>query len=401
MKKLILIPVMLAFLLALTMSQPANAQINVAVLDVSLVSQNPYPAEPGSNMNLEVKIENTGTSEAKNIVVEILQRAPFTLLSGETSKKTINQIGPDSSVQKTYDLFITTSAVSSTYDIDFKIYAASTPNTYSTKSLSILVQGNPKLIVDSVTTIPSDIEPGGFVKLNFKIKNIGSGTARQLQASLNSTSSFLVPVLSGGMVYIGNIGPGETGEALMELSIGSLAEYKTYTSVLTLNYNDESNTPTSDTFNIGIPVTGSIRLDIINVEANFNRQLLDIEVANKGTTDAKSVEAVFIVNNETVGIDYISQLKSTKKTTFSFPLVLEGRGDLVINYVGPGLEENQVTKVIDMNFSPPTGNGTASMVFYGFILLIIIVVVYWKFIRKNKHHTHHSHPAHNTHGKKE
>lgn len=393
MKTMAIVSVIFAVLLAFSLSQSASAQLNVAVLDVSLASQNPYPAEPGANMNLEVKIENTGTAGANDVVVEILPGLSFTLLSGESAKRTITQIGPQSSVQETYDMFVNTETISSSYDIDFKIYYASNPGIYSTKSVSVSVQGNPKLIVDSVTTTPDDIEPGGSVKLNFKIKNIGSGTARQLQASLNATSSYLVPVLSGGLVYIGDIESGETGNAVMELSIDSLAEYKTYTAVLTLDYNDESNTPTSDTFNIGIPVIGSIRLDIINVEPNYNRQSIDIEVANKGTTDAKSVEVKFIVNNQTVGIDYLSQLKATKKTTFSFPLILEGNGELVINYVGPGLEQNQVIKDVKLNFELPTGNGTASFMFYGLILLVIIIVVWRKYFMKKKHHNRHIHHA--------
>lgn len=394
MKTIAIVSVIFAVLLAFSLSQSASAQLNVAVLDVSLSSQNPYPAEPGANMNLEVKIENTGTAGANDVVVEILPGSSFTLLSGESTRRTIAQIGPQSSVQKTYDLFVNTDAISSSYDIDFKIYYASNPDIYSTKSISVSVQGNPKLIVDSVATTPEDIEPGGTVKLNFKIKNIGSGTARQLQASLNATSSYLVPILSGGLVYIGDIEPGETGNAVMELSIDSLSEYKTYTAVLTLDYNDESNTPTSDTFSIGIPVTGSIRLDIINIEPNYNRRVIDIEVANKGTTDAKSVEVKFTVNNQTVGIDYISQLKATKKTTFSFPLVLEGNGELTIDYIGPGLEQNQIVKDIKLNFELPTGNGTASLMFYGIILIIILFFVWRKYFRKKKHHHHTRHVDH-------
>lgn len=390
------VPAIVAILLAVCLIHQASAQISTAVVDISLVSQNPYPAEPGSNVNIEIEIENTGTIEAKNVIIEIVAKDPFTLLPGQELKKTINQIGPQSSVKETYDLFVATGAVSSSYNLDFKIYKSSDPNTYSTESVSVSVQGSPKLVIESVKTIPDDIEPGGSVTLDFRIKNIGSGTARQAQAKLESSSTYLVPVLSGGLVYIGDIMPGETKDAMMELSIDSLAEYKTYTATLNLQYKDESNTPASDTFDIGIPVTGSIRLEIINIEPNYERQLLDIEVANKGTTDAKSLEVKLLLKNETIGIDYLSILKSTKKTTFSFPLVLEGKGELVMNYVGPGLEQNQLIKEITLNFEPQSGNGTVNTIFGIIVILVIIYIVWRKFFRKKRHKARH---LHNTKGK--
>jgi hypothetical protein len=395
MRKIIsLAPVMFVLVVMVVFMAPASAQINVAVLDISLASQNPYPAEPGSNVNVEIEVSNTGNVQSNNVVVEILVKSPFGLLQGQDAKQTINNIGPQSSIKKTYDLFVGTDAISSTYDLEFRIYSASDPNTYSTKTVSLSVQGTPKMVVDSVETSPKDIEPGGSVALNFKIRNIGSGTARQMQASLNSTSSYLVPILSGGLVYVGDLKPGETKDALMQLSIDSLAEYKTYMATLTLEYKDESNAVASDTFSIGIPVTGSIILDIISIEPNYNRGELDIEVANKGTTDAKSLETTLKIGNQTVGIDYLSQLKSTKKTTFSFPLVLEGNAELMINYVGPGLQQNQITKQITLDYERQSTNGTTTYII-GFVILIIILYFVWrKFFRKKHHHTHHTHHTH-------
>lgn len=387
-----LIPVIFTTL-AVCLLQPVNGQTGMAVLDISLVSQNPYPAEPGADVSIEIEIENIGYADAKNMVVELIPKDPFRLLPGEEAKKTITQIGPQSSVKKTYDLHVDTEAISSDYKLDFNIYSAQNPAAYSTKSVTVSVQGNPKLVIESVETEPDDIEPGGSVNLKFKIKNIGSGTARHLQAKINSTSAYLVPILSGGLVYIGDLDPGETKEASTKLSIDSLAEYKTYTITLTLEYKDESNNPASDTFDVGIPVTGSIRLDIINIEPNYNRMALDIEVANKGTTDAKSLEAKFVIGNQTIGVDYLSQLKATKKTTFSFPLVSKGQGELIINYVGPGLEQNQVSKLVTLDFQPPSGNGTLSLTIGVIIILIIIYFIWRRFFRKKRHHTHRTHPT--------
>lgn len=56
--------------------------------------------------------------------------------------------------------------------------------------------------------------------------------------------------------------------------------------------------------------------------------------------DAKSLESKLIINNRTIGVDYTSQLKASKQTTLEFPLVLNGSGKLVIEYMGLGTEKH-------------------------------------------------------------
>jgi subtilase family serine protease len=93
-------------------------------------------------------------------------------------------------------------------------------------------------------------------------------------------------------------------------------------------------------------------------------------VANKGTTSAKAVEAKLIINGNLVDVDYVSELKENRETTFDFPLVLKGTGQLVLSYVGPGIEKNNVTKDVVFNYTQPSGSdGT------GFIIIIVIVAV--------------------------
>jgi hypothetical protein len=79
----------------------------------------------------------------------------------------------------------------------------------------------------------------------------------------------------------------------------------------------------------------------------------------------------------------VSQLKATKKTTFSFPLtVYRGQGELVIDYTGPGLEENEARKEIVLNLQPQGGDGTSNLI----LLILIAVVGYfaWKKYFKKK-----------------
>jgi hypothetical protein len=216
---------------------------------------------------------------------------------------------------------------------------------------------------------------------------VGTGDARQLEAKMNASTSDLIPVLSGGLVYADDLKAGEEKVVDFRFNIDPDADQDTYLTTLTLTYKDENNQPQTDSFTLGIPVSGNIRFEIVSIEPSYSRGTLDIEIANKGTGDAQSVEARLLVNGETIGVDYLSQLKATKKTTLDFPLVLSGEAELVLNYVEPGLAQKTETKDLGpLNFAAPGGDGSSTLVF----IIIIAVIGYfvWRryFRKKAKRH---------------
>jgi len=357
---------------------------NTPVFNVILTKQTPYPVEPGKNVNVEVEVQNTGLADANNIVVEIAPSDPFELLPGSERTTTYTKISASSSVKVSYDLKVNDSAISNQYELEFRIYFANNPTNYLSKKVLVNVQGQPDFIIDSTWTVPEEIEPGGTVKVFARIKNVGSGTATQTQVTLNSTSGLLIPVLSRGTVYLGDIRPGTDAVAEIELSVDTTAEHKTYLSTLSLSYKDETGSAIQKSFPMGIPVTGIINIEIVKTEANFERDVLQIEIANKGTADANSLEAKLVINGNAVGVDYVSQLKATKKITLEFPLVMEGEGQLVLDFTSPGLKQTEVTKDVSLKYQNPNGNSTLSMLITLAIVAVIAYLLWRRFFRKKK-----------------
>jgi hypothetical protein len=351
--------------------------------DVVLTNQNPYPAEPGENFNIEIEIQNSG-DVANNKVVEIVAEDPFGLLPGELETKLFSIIPSGGSVTADYNMFVNNTAITGDYEIEFRIYTSGQTDNYIKDTITLNVQGIADLMVTSIQTEPENIEPGGLMTIIFNIRNIGTGTARQVKAKLNSSSDFVVPVLSGGLVYVGDIEPNATDQAELEMSIDSTADYKTYITTLTLFYKDENNTAMEETVDIGIPVTGSINLEIIQIETDFDRNKLKIQVANKGSTDAVSVEAKLVINNQTIGIDYVSQLKSSKYTIFDFPLVLQGTGHIELEYIGPALETIITQEEVILNYPDPRITQMIINIIALAIALYIIRYLWIRFFKKGK-----------------
>jgi hypothetical protein len=358
-----------------------------AKLDVILASQTPYPAEPGGNVNVEIEIQNNGLADATNVNIEIVPSEPLSLIQSEQSSKTFSRISARSSVKVDFDMMVDSSAVSNEYELDFRVYMGIDPTNFVTKSVTVNIQGMPKLILGEIETEPESMEPGGTVKLSIPIENIGTGDAKQLQVTMLSNYSEIVPVLSKGSVYIGELQAEMTKEAEIEIGIDREAEYKIYLATLYAAYKDESNTQHTDSFTLGIPITGSVIIEVIKNEADFSDMELEVEVANKGTADATSIEARLYMNDELVDIDYTSQLRTTKKTTFSFPLtfkgaVLTGSCQIVISYMGPDLKKYEVTKDIVVS---PAGQGGSSLSAIALVgILAVVGYLFWKRYFKKK-----------------
>jgi hypothetical protein len=363
----------------LTILSPARALISPDI-NIVLTKQNPYPVNPGDNVNIEIEIQNNGYADADNIKIEIQPKPPFTLLPGEEKTKTFSRIAARDSVTADYNLHVDRNATTNSYEIEFRIYEIPS-NDYTVEKVLLSVEGAPDLIIEEVKTNKEAIEPGEFIELETVFKNIGTGTAHDVDVSLTSNSSYIVPVFSGGNVYIGDIEPEKSKLGLFKLSIDSSAEPATYTLTLTVNYKNENNTGTTETFNIGLPVKGSIFIDIIKIEPNYEKNVVKIEIANKGTADAKSIEAKLIVNGKTVGVDYVTQLKANKKSTLEFPLILRGQGKLVLNYIGLGTEENEITKELTFNFTQPQQDNTVNIII-AVVIISAVVYIFWKRFKK-------------------
>jgi len=361
------------------------AGVNAAGSNLNLVltSQTPYPAEPGSNLDIEVELQNSGYESASNIVLKIDLDSPFELLPGEEEEKKFSNVPPSGSVKASYNMHILDNATSGDYNVNFLIYTGSSRDVSIKKNITINVRGQPDLIISDM--IAPIIEPGQVVDIRVKLKNIGSGKAKDIKLSFNSTDE-IIPVFSKGLIYLDGIEPGEEKEAEMSLSIADGAEHKTYPSYITATYKDETNTLTTQNFTVGIPVEGTVILQIIKVEPDYERGKIKVEVANKGTGEAKSVDAKLIVNNETIDTDYISQIKANKQTTFSFNMVSNGgKGTLRMTYLGPNLRTETVEKEIVLNFSAQ--NGIDSTTMFAIVIIIIVVIYFsWKklFSKKKK-----------------
>ncbi|MBN2042452.1 MAG: COG1361 S-layer family protein [Candidatus Aenigmarchaeota archaeon] len=365
-----------------------SAATTVTDLDLVLSSQNPNPVEPGEVVNVEVELQNNGLNDANNIVLEIEPNAPFSLVEGEEQKITYNKISGSSSIKKTFKLLVTSTANSGDYTLDFRYYNQGETAITVRQSVVIHVQGRPNLVIRKITTDPENIEPGKEFELNVMLENVGTGKLFDMQAILNSSSAYILPVLSGGLNFIGDMEPEELKEAKFTMSVDTGAEYKTYSGSLILSYNNEANTMGTKTFALGLAVKGMPIIEILSAKVDGSNYKVDIE--NIGTSDAKALKVSFVQNGEVRDVSVTNELKPSKAKTLRFSGFEYGQAIINISYLDESNSPHVIeTPVVIKQSSAISEESGGAGAYSGLIPVLLVIVVLesfyiWRMKRKKK-----------------
>ncbi len=365
-----------------------SAATTVTDLDLILSSQNPYPVEPGEVVSVQVALQNSGLKDADNIVLEIEPKAPFSLVEGEQQKVTYNKIAGSSSIKRTFKLEVSNTAKSGDYTLDFRYYNQGETAVTVKQSVIVHVQGRPNLVIRKITTDPEVIEPGKEFELTAMLENVGTGKLFDMQGILNSSSAYVLPVLSGGLHFIGDMEPGELKEATFKMSVDTSAEYKTYSGSLILSYNDEASTIGTKVFALGLPVKGVPIIEILSAKVDGSNYKVDIE--NIGTSDAKALKISFVQNGEIRDVSVTNELKPSKAKTLRFSGFEYGQAIINISYLdesnAPHVIETPVT-IKQPNLGSEETGGTGAYSSLIPILLVIVVLesfYIWRIKKKKK-----------------
>ena len=341
-------------------------------LEIVLNRQSPYPVEPDQVVDIEVSLQNTGYADAENLVFEVNPQSPFELVPGQDAITKFTRVSAQDSVTASYKLYVDKNAISNNYELEFLFYKSGETVKKSQK-ITVQVQGNPKLILDEIITSPVEMEPGAIVTLTAKISNVGTGSASFMEANLVSNTSYILPVLSGGSHYIGEIKPGETGESVFTMSVDNSAEYKTYSGMMVLSYKDDSGTPQTSSFYLGMPIRGKPVIEVLSAKRDNGAYKVDIE--NIGTADAKALKVTLVQFGDIKDSAISNEIKPSKHKTFRFNGFSYGEAVINISYLDESNEffsqENIVTIKDSSASDENQGGGTSPLL----PILIVVVVL--------------------------
>jgi hypothetical protein len=260
------------------MAQPVTAP----VISITLARYDPYPAQPGSYVNLWISVENQGGVDASNVTVELVPEYPFSLDPGVNPTNQIGKLSASDSVLLQYKIRVDENAVSGTNELKVR-YQTSTGNTWAIETLDLYVLGKSKIDVSDVST--TTLEPGKPTEITFTLENAGGSMIRDLTFSWTQADDLILPVGSDNKMYINNLGIGEKTGVTFIMTTSPDTTPGVYPLTLTMSYADGNGTSTA-TSEIGFIVGGTTDFDI---SAEGSSGQVSLSIANIGANNADSV----------------------------------------------------------------------------------------------------------------
>ncbi len=407
--------VMSVLMITLSFSSVSGATNDLVDIQVSLVNQDPSPVVAGDIVELRVGVENIGYSSASNVIIEIDDEYPFTVISDSTQKigvvQAANNDGSNLQIVK-FRVRVDSDISAGSYDIVLKEYSENSPSTVTEHTISVDVKT--KESVEIVSIDKSFLTPGQKETVTFKLKNVGSSDLKDIIFSWEDEDDVILAIGADNSVYIKEIAVGESIDVPFDMIASSGAEADLYKLTLKVNYEDSlSSSAVTSTTTAGMYVGGNTDFDLVFSEVSGGEYAFT--VSNIGANDAESV-TIKVPSQDSWKLgssnsEIIGNLNKGDYTTISFDLTSIGGSSAVFNIdytntMGQRVTvEKQVEISSDVNTNSTSvktgvpGSGTGRMgsmssgitnvVTYAkytgyFILILIVGIVAYKVMRKKK-----------------
>jgi hypothetical protein len=275
---------------------------------VTYVNQNPDPVEPGNYVEVRFKLENIGAGDAKDVVVELVPKFPFSLDPGVSPQKSIGdinawQVGEDAYVIY-YKVRVDPDAVQGENDLHFRYSLDKGNQWYEMKPFKVRVQvREAPLSVVNVMTVPELIAPGSTAKLTLALKNMANQRLRDIKVTLQIVTTLtaatsitqtelpFVPVGSTNEKMLMSLEPGQQATVDFSLAVDPNSEVGIYKLPVVISYADDFGTNYTKSNYIGLKVGEKpdvvVTLDDSDIYTRDSKGTATIRFVNKGNSDLK------------------------------------------------------------------------------------------------------------------
>lgn len=279
-RKYILLTTLLVLVLAFNTAKADNAP----VINITLTKYDPYPAQPGSYLDVWIEVDNQGMGDASNLVVEVLPNYPFSIDPGVNATRMATTLGSLDNVVFQYRVRVDENAINGINELKLRYQIGGTGGTSISQNFDVYVSGKNKLEVSDVSA--TVLVPGKSTPISFTLSNVGSSPIRDLSFSWKQPDDLILSVGSDNRKYIDTIGIGEHTDVVFFMTTSPDTTPGVYPVVLTMSYTTSGNSTSTQTSEIGFIVGGTTDFD---VSAEGSSGQVSLSIANIGANNANSV----------------------------------------------------------------------------------------------------------------
>lgn len=267
---------------------------DATVLSISLVNYDPNPAMAGNVVEARIGVENIGSMDINDLMLEVIPEYPFQLVSGETAVKSIGIIqgyteGSNANIKIIkYRMLINKDTPAGSYELKVKYYQSGSTSA-TQKSLMLDVKNRDSAEVIHIDT--TALVPGKQTSMKFTINNVGSAPLSDLTFYWENTDNIILPVGSDNTKHIKYIDIDQGQDLEYQVIADTNAVPGLYKLNLYLTYKDNINGTEKKISTIaGMYVGGGTDFDVAFSD-NANSQM-SFSIANIGSNPANSVSVV-------------------------------------------------------------------------------------------------------------
>lgn len=311
-KILVIVSLVLLVCFSLVWASPWGGSPDI---EVTLVSQDPDPVEPGQVVEVRFKVENVGKESTTDNVVQIFPKHPFSIyndvIEKNIGKMKAGQTGADAVVVK-FKLKVDENAVEGEAEIELMVKVAENVwSPYTDGELMIDIQTHDAVLdIVQINSDPEEIPPGGLAKIDILVKNLADSLLKDIKFKLELEGSSLpfAPYQSSSERRISQLQTDYQKSLSFQIIADPEAAPGLYKVPLNITYNDETGTAYAidDVMAVVVGEVPKIRTYIkkSSVLQSGEGGKITLEIANAGSSDIKFLE-LFLLPSE----DY--QLLST------------------------------------------------------------------------------------------
>jgi hypothetical protein len=179
---------------------------DATVISISLVNYDPNPGMAGNVVEARIGVENIGSMDVNDLMLEVLPEYPFQLVSGETAVKSIGIIqgyseGSNANIKiSKYRMLINKDTPAGSYELKVKYYQSGSTSA-TQKSLFLDVKNRDSAEVIHIDT--KALVPGKQTGMKFTINNVGSAPLSDMTFYWENTDNIILPVGSDNIAASG------------------------------------------------------------------------------------------------------------------------------------------------------------------------------------------------------
>ncbi|HDP73911.1 MAG TPA: hypothetical protein ENN46_03070 [Candidatus Woesearchaeota archaeon] len=353
----------------------------------------PAPAEPGKEVTVWFKIDNTATTEVNNLMVEFVDEFPFSLVEEDKRSFEIERLPTRKYVLVSYRVLVDRMAAEGINYMKLRVTYGMLPP--STERFEIMVKPQkPTISVDSILASPEIVSPGMEFGLKIDVSNSEEFALKNLRTTLDFTGMPFSPIRSSNYKSFPLIASGEKKSIGFQLIASPDAEPGVYSIPLVIEYQDNLNNNYVENHVVGFVVQDIFERNILAIPDEFRLSegvpgKVSLQFVNRGLSRIKSMEVRILPSDgysiSGKDIEYLGIIEYDDYDLAEFTIVPERTGEISVRFEYEYFDyfNNKITETRDVIVNVSEHVESRSIMPLVIVLLVVGVVA-WVLYRRWK-----------------